>query len=257
VRPSSGRAGRGQAVNRRYWDRTSADYQREHATELEAAPEAWGTGRTPERRVRALGHRSLAGATVVDLGCGGGHWARALAARGARVAALDLSFAQLRHARRQGRPGGPGPALVHADGERLPLADRSVDVVLSDHGALGFVDPEPALAELARVLRPGGRLAFCVGSPLRHACSDEDWVVGPRLHRPLFGPTVIDDGEVVEHVLRHGQWLALLRAAGFTVVALHELQAPARGTSSFEWFAPAAWARRWPAEDLWVADRDR
>ncbi len=80
-------------LNRTFWETTSAEYQSEHAAELEAAPLAWGTWRIPESEVGALG--DLAGLDVLELGCGGGQWSIALAARGVRVVGLDLSAAQL------------------------------------------------------------------------------------------------------------------------------------------------------------------
>ena len=93
-------------------------------------------------------------ACVVDLASGSGPVARELARPGRTVVGLDLSTAELQLATRR----GAGP-LVQADARALPFADGSVDVVTS---ALGLVVVRPlsaVLAEVARVLRPGGVLA--------------------------------------------------------------------------------------------------
>ena len=92
--------------------------------------------------------------TVVDLASGSGPVARELARPGRTVVGLDLSAEELRLAARR----GAGP-LVRADARTLPFRDASVDVVTS---ALGLVVVQPlasVLAEVARVLRPGGVLA--------------------------------------------------------------------------------------------------
>ena len=77
-----------------------------------------------------------------------------------------------------------------------------------------------------------------------------------RLLRPAFGVSRVgwpgDPG--VEFHLSHGEWIELLRRSGFVVEALHELRAPevASTHTYYDWM-PVEWARRWPAEDLWVA----
>ena len=63
-------------------------------------------------------------------------------------------------------------------------------------------------------------------------------------------------GGGVEFHPSHGDWVRLLRAAGFVVEALHEVFAPADGTDHpFYEIVSSQWAGRWPAEELWVARR--
>jgi ArsR family transcriptional regulator len=103
---------------------------------------------------------------VADLGCGTGALTAELAHAVARVIAVDQSAAMLRAARR--RCEGQGNVELHrADLEALPLADRSCDAALAVL-ALGWVAAlEPALAEAARILRPGGRIVIV--DHVRHA----------------------------------------------------------------------------------------
>ena len=58
----------------------------------------------------------------------------------------------------------------------------------------------------------------------------------------------------IEFHLAHGEWIRLLREHGFAIEALHELQAPAGAEEPVYYdFVTVEWARRWPAEEIWVA----
>lgn len=96
------------------------------------------------------------GDRVVDVACGTGDLAALAAARGARVLGVDFSGEMLRAARR--RLGHL--AWVRGDAEALPLPDGFASVVTSGFALRNFASLERALAEMARVLRPGGRLAL-------------------------------------------------------------------------------------------------
>lgn len=96
----------------------------------------------------------LAGATVADVGAGTGIATRGMLARGARVAAFDLSPAML--ARVGAFDGLLGTAV--ADAHALPLRDASVDLVTYAQ-AFHWTDPARAVPEVRRVLRDGGALA--------------------------------------------------------------------------------------------------
>lgn len=97
-----------------------------------------------------------AGTRVLDLACGPGIAAAAAAARGAVVRGADFSPAMLELA----RAALPDAGFDEAEAESLPYADASFDAVVCNFGAHHFPYPERALAEVRRVLRPGGRVAL-------------------------------------------------------------------------------------------------
>ena len=111
---------------------------------------------------RALIGATAAGVTL-ELGAGTGKNFAYYSA--ARVIASDLSWPMLIRARRRLRPRVRG--LVVADAARLPLHAASVDTVVATFVCCVLTDPNPALGEIARVLRPGGQALFleCVLPP--------------------------------------------------------------------------------------------
>jgi SAM-dependent methyltransferase len=102
------------------------------------------------------GGRVADGAALLDLCCGPGIVAAAAAKHGAAVCGVDFSPAMLAEA----RAANPGIRFEQGDAEALPFADGSLDAVVSNFGIHHVPRPARALAEAARVLRPGGRLAF-------------------------------------------------------------------------------------------------
>jgi SAM-dependent methyltransferase len=117
-------------------------------------------------RAQALAAAALAGCPeggdVLDVPCGYGRHAVPLAAAGYRVVGVDRSEVLLDEGRR--RAGhGRWPKLTRADYRELPFADGAFDVALtlfSSLGYLGDAEDTRALAEIGRVLRPGGRLVI-------------------------------------------------------------------------------------------------
>ena len=101
--------------------------------------------------------RSLHGADLLDVGCGSGFHLPRLAARGARVVGVEPHLPLVARARaRLDGVGGHTASVVAGDAEALPLADASVDVVHARWAYFFGAGCEPGLAEVARVLRPGG-----------------------------------------------------------------------------------------------------
>src|SRR5271154_5431937 len=101
-----------------------------------------------------------AGGIALDVGCGPGTVPASLARAagpGALPLGLDISEAML--ARAVSAEAGPQIGFLRADAQRLPLREETVDAVVSVAVLQLIPDPVAALAEMARVLRPGGRLA--------------------------------------------------------------------------------------------------
>ena len=97
------------------------------------------------------------GTRALDLAAGTGDIAFALAARGARVTALDVTHRMLQIAARK-KPAGAGVTFVTGDMMSLPFPDHSFDLVTTGYGIRNVPAIAPAIAEICRVLRPGGLL---------------------------------------------------------------------------------------------------
>jgi SAM-dependent methyltransferase len=194
---------------------------------------------------------------MLELGCGAAQWSIALARRGARPVGLDNSERQLGHAREAMAAAGVDVPLVHASADHVPLPDASFDVVFCDHGALSWSDPYATVPEAARLLRPGGLLAFSTTHVLASLCWHPDTgLVEPVLHRDLFGLHRVEEGDgAVSFALPHGEWIRLFRASGLVVEELLEPQPTADATSTYWDARELEWARRWPSEAIWKARR--
>jgi SAM-dependent methyltransferase len=104
------------------------------------------------------------GTRLVDVACGPGFIAQAAVERGAAVIGIDFAPAMVGLARHR----HPAVDFREGDAQQLPLDDSSVDAVVMNFGMLHLARPDAAIAEAARVLRPGGRYAFTVwASPAR------------------------------------------------------------------------------------------
>ncbi|HKE40638.1 MAG TPA: class I SAM-dependent methyltransferase [Casimicrobiaceae bacterium] len=102
--------------------------------------------------------RTRSGVRLLDVATGPGYVAAAAAARGASVTGIDFSAPMIAHARRI----NPAIEFREGDAEALSFPDNVFDAMVMNFGMLHLARPELAMAEAARVLKPGGRFAFTV-----------------------------------------------------------------------------------------------
>jgi ubiquinone/menaquinone biosynthesis C-methylase UbiE len=161
---------------------------------------------------------------VLDLGCGAGHTALAAAPRAARVVAVDVTPEMLQVAEGLARQRGiTNVEFRHADVATLPFPDASFDVVTSRFSAHHYADPQQALHEAARVLRPGGRVLLV----------DTVAPEMPFLDTFFNAVEYLRDPSHVRNC-RISEWARLFDAAGFACEALFAGTIPLEGDNWVE-----------------------
>lgn len=171
-------------------------------------------------RRRALGLLELApSTTVLDLACGTGDFVRLLERSGYRVLGVDLSAGMLGAARAVRSP------LLLADGARLPLGDGTLDGCVSGFALRNFADLAGTLAEIARVIRPGGRIALLEVDTPQNALLRAGNAVWCQVAVPAIG-ALLSEAAAYRYLPRSYAYLpstagltALLGDAGFVDVA--------------------------------------
>ncbi len=153
-----------------------------------------------EEQILPLAAEHLAGAAdVLDVGCGDGQVARLSVTVGARrVIGVDPTWNQVVVARQ--RAGGP--AYAGAGAAALPFASARFDAVVACLVFEHIRDVDDAIAEVARVLRPGGRFLFFLNHPLLQTPNSgwiDDQVLDPPEQYWRIGPYLIED-ETIEEV---------------------------------------------------------
>ena len=174
-------------------------------------------------RYDALGVRP--GDRVLDLGCGFGRHAYESMRRGAEVVACDFSLAELKDVTAMFKaiaaeeaatlPAAASGAATNGDATRLPFADGAFDKVIASEVLEHIPDDGAAFAELARVLRPGGRLAVTVPAWLPERIC---WALSEEFHAPF-----VEGGHV--RIYKERELRAQLRAAGLRPGAAHHAHA--------------------------------
>jgi len=242
-------------VNRRHWDVLAGSYASQARHHWAQTEPTWGIFAVPQSQVPML-PADLAGADVLEMGCGTGYVSAWAARAGARPVGLDNSARQLGTARRMQDEFGLAFPLVHADAERAPFADASFDLVISEYGASIWCDPYRWVPQAARVLRPGGRLVFLRNSTLLMLCVPDVGTATDRLLRPQAGLHRMswESDPGVEFHLGHGDWVRCLRSSGFEVEDLVEVYAPEDARTEYDFVSPD-WAQQWPVEEVWFARR--
>jgi SAM-dependent methyltransferase len=247
-------------AQRQWWDRSADDYQGEHGAFLRGGF-VWGPEGLREDQAGLLGP-TRADMRALEVGCGAADCSRWLRAQAGlrRVVGVDISAQQLAHAR-AGEAQTMVP-VVQADAVHLPFHDAVFDVVFSAFGAFPFVpDAAAAVAESARVLRPGGRLVFSVSHPVRWCFPDDPGERGLAVTQSYFDrrPYVEEDtagrAVYVEHHHTLGDWVSAIAGAGLRLVDLVEPEWPQDNEQVWGGWSPQR-GRLLPGTAIFAADKE-
>jgi ubiquinone/menaquinone biosynthesis C-methylase UbiE len=184
---------------KRKFDRWAGSYERDRRSRFNARPQ--------QEALRALS--LLPDDRFLDVGCGTGAAVRQAAGTVASAVGLDLSEEMIARAGELAA-GMPSARFVVGDSERLPFSDTAFTAVLCTASFHHYPHPAQALAEMARVLTPNGRLAIADGTADLRVARVADWFLRrfDRSHVRLY---------------RSDELVALLRSAGFADVAVRRL----------------------------------
>jgi ubiquinone/menaquinone biosynthesis C-methylase UbiE len=228
---------------RAWWDGYAADYQVQHGAFLGDADFVWGPERLREGEAHLLGE--VADRDVLEIGCGAAQCSRWLLGAGARPIAFDLSRGQLLEAARLNVSTGISVPLVQADAGRLPFRDGAFDAACSAYGAVPFVaDSAAVMAEVARVLRPGGRWVFSTTHPFRWCFRDDPGSDGLVVESSYFDRRayVEQDGRgratYVEHHRTIGDRVREIVRAGLVLEDIVEPEWPAGHEQAWDQWSP-------------------
>lgn len=239
-------------TNRSAWDGYAVDFF-QHGKESWASDPRWGIFGVAEQELGLID--GVAGKSTLELGCGTGYVSAWMARAGATPTGLDNSPAQLSSARTFQHQFDLHFPLIQGAAESLPFPDASFDLAFSEYGAAIWSDPYLWIPEAARVLKPGGDLIFLGNGTLLMLCAndDENQPATDRMLRPYFGIHRFEwpDTTAVEFHISYGDWIRLFRANGLEVIDLIEIQPPEDAETTYS-FVDIDWARRWPAEEVWV-----
>ena len=238
TRPADGRSdpwrdASPEQLARRYYDATTWIYRWAWGSSFHFAPLRRGEARRHAiHRYEVEMARTLgldATSQCIDLGCGiGGPGATIAAASGARVLGLNQNLGQLRAARKPGRRRGAAAVVpIGADFSALPLRSGRLDAAYAFEALCHAVDLDVALAEVHRVLRPGGRL----GLSEWHLTASFD-ARDPQ-HRDLR--STIEASYGVARLRTLDEWQAALDGAGLRVVSMGD-RAQEDGADGDPWY---------------------
>lgn len=198
---------------------------------------------------RAIG--AVPGERVLDVACGTGTSTAAIAKTGAAVLGVDFSPAMIAEAEKR----HPRLEFRQADAMKLPFGDDEFDAVTISFGLRNVQDPKQALAEMYRVLKPGGRLVVCEFSKPPRALLRAGYYAYLRVVAPAIVGITSSNPEAYQYLVESirawpdqgtlSQWI---RGVGFTRVAYRNLTAGVvalhRGRKPEDLAIRAATARR-------------
>ncbi len=258
------------AAQRRYWDTLSDDYHR--ITRISHDDYHYGPQIPGESTLQLL-PPLVAGQTALELGCGGAQNSIWLARQGLICTAVDISSAQLRHARDFATAAGVEVKFIEAslEGFHEQVTDQ-FDLIHSSHAFEFVTDPAAIIRQIATRLKPGGSLVLSTVHPLYNgewieiAGLDDDFGnenAGGLFLTSYFEPPEDrrDDeyGTACSRVWPLGEWFGWLRAAGLDVVALVEPRPLPPGSTppytSDDWGEPDEKLLAVPISVIFVARR--
>lgn len=197
----------------------------------------WRTPSNPSFIQEELDHALLneirwtPGQRVLDVGCASGHYCTAVQRRGVKVTGVDLSMQALTRARSAGHRVGQASAL------QLPFADAAFDVVLCHKTLYLLSPPSTAVAELARVVSPHGRIVFSSSnqaSPyMRVQAASRQHKANSRWH--------------AGNSCSAAQWIRMFESLGFRATGIHSCNLiwPFVYRICDKWLIPNEWMRRY------------
>jgi demethylmenaquinone methyltransferase/2-methoxy-6-polyprenyl-1,4-benzoquinol methylase len=163
--------------------------------------QSFGLHRRWKRRVVEMSG-AQPGKSALDLCCGTGDLAFALAARGAEVVGLDFNAPMLAVAARKSTASGRGgPRFIQADATRVPFPDAHFDIVTVGYGLRNLADWKTGLGEMARVARPGARLLVLDFGKPDNALWRTVYFGYLRLFVPLLGLLVCRNSGAYAYIL--------------------------------------------------------
>jgi SAM-dependent methyltransferase len=179
-------------------DRPAPDLWEDHA---QWWIDGFTEGADPEytEQILPLAESELSGfERVLDVGCGDGQISRLIAGGGASVVGVDPTWNQIRVARQR----GGGAVYVRSGAAELPFADASFDAVVACLVFEHIDDVDGAIAEVSRLLRPGGRFSFFLNHPLLQTPGSgwiDDHTIDPPEQYWRIGPYLVEQ-DTVEQV---------------------------------------------------------
>lgn len=264
---------RGLELTRQDWERLRtatpvvfARHYNECVPTVEEELDLWSDyhGHRHEMRYRLVGREALnalpEGGVVLDIGCGSALAADQLQARSAHYVGVDFGGHHIESAAKRYRDySGPlRTSFVRGDGERLPVADGTVDVVIFTEVIEHLLRPELAVWEIARVLRPGGTLVMTTNNasemPLRFPLFNPGAFVEKALgftrdrvisHRPWVwpypvSPEILEAGLEAAYVPhtwhKQAETRRMFAAAGLSTVSASTFEFPPPQSRSAAWF---------------------
>ena len=201
------------------FDKVAAGYDRTNAILSGGNAALWRTA-----TVKAIAPQP--GEKILDIAAGTGTSAKAIAKSGAEVVALDFSPGMVA----QGRKRHPDLAFVEGDAEALPFPPSSFDAVTISFGLRNVNNPQLALGEMYRVLKPGGRVVICEFSHPPRPLVSGSYHAYLKYIMPAVATVTSTHRDAYKYLMESiedwpeqavlSQWL---RAAGFTRVAYRNL----------------------------------